>query len=63
VTSFDLLSKYLLIMELRFDSNLAKKILMRTNIYVHAGCRFATPDLDNRFNEFSKTTPKVRQLY
>jgi len=42
VTSLDLLSKYLLVMELRFGkilySNLVIKILMRAISNVHADC-------------------------
>jgi len=42
VTSLDLLSKYLLVMKLRFGkilySNLVIKILMRAISNVHAGC-------------------------
>jgi len=62
VTTYDLLSKFLLIMELRFDailySNLSNGILMRTISNVHAGRRFPPP-----LDEFAKTRRKVRQVY
>jgi len=49
VTSLDLLSKYLLIVELRIDVILyltwGIKILMRAMTNVHAGRRFPTPVL------------------
>jgi len=50
VISFDLLSKYLLIMELPFDamlySNLVTKILTKAASNFHAGRRFPTPALN-----------------
>jgi len=50
VTSLDLLSKYLLVMELRFGkilySNLVINILMRAISNVHAGCIWP---VDRRF--------------
>jgi len=56
VSSLDLLSKYLLVMELRFEAmlytlTLAMKIRMRATPSVHeesiwpAGCRLPTPDI------------------
>ena len=56
------LSKYLLMMELRFDailcSNLRTKILIWTLSNVHAGRRLPTP-----VDEFAITRRKVRQVY
>jgi len=54
-----MLSKYLLVMELRFDSilysKLVMKILMRAMLNDHAGCRFPTPDLSEVAKAWKKT--------